>query len=248
MKSFKRCMGLTMVFIFVPVVLFGFVLPGYMTMHGKIIDADTLKPIEGAVVYAAWRTCRPGIGSGSCRTGPAKEVLTDADGEWKMNGPKGNDDPGIVRSIIGIIFPWIESPRIGYYKPGYFPHLTKLGGFAAYAYVNKAEDLEGIILYRMGDTEEERRSFLDKWGDCHCYPFIPVKDPEEKLHMLDFDFHYPIDVKKIPSINVRTFYGVIGLKRAVTPEEKREARGLVPSMVTLQSRDLPLLMKALEER
>ncbi len=248
MNSFKWSKGLILVLILAPALLFGFDLPGYMTMHGKVIDADTLEPIEGAVVYAVWRKCRPGIGSGSCGTGPAKEVLTDAEGEWRITGPKGNDDPGYIRSIIGYLISWIGSPRIGYYKAGYFPHFTVLGGFAAYAYVNKAEDLEGIILYRMGDTEEEKRRFLDKWGDCHCYPFIPTKNPEEKLHILDFDFQYPTDVKRIPSFNVRTLYGVIGLKRAVTPAEKREARGLVPSMVTLKSRELPLLMKALENQ
>ena len=66
MNSFKRSNGLILVLILAPALLFGFDLPGYMTMRGKVIDADTLEPIEGAVVYAVWRTCRPGIGSGSC--------------------------------------------------------------------------------------------------------------------------------------------------------------------------------------
>lgn len=252
MKSFNRCMSLTMAFIFVPVVLFGFVLPGYMTMHGKIIDADTLKPIEGAVVYAVWRTCRPGIGSGSCRIGPAKEALTDAYGEWKMSGPKGNDDPGYIRSIIGFLIPWIESPLIGYYKAGYFPYLSRYvsGDFSAFAYVDKVRNIEGIVLTRMGDTEEQVRQYMRQWEKDRCKFLIPVKDPERKLREVDFDFRYPEDVRRvyIPDDQRYERYKVIGLKRAVTPEEKRKARGLVPSMVTLQSRDLPLLMKALEER
>ncbi|MCK9264842.1 MAG: hypothetical protein M0R18_13650 [Deltaproteobacteria bacterium] len=245
MISFKRCKRLILVLILAPTLLFGFDFPGYATYHGKVIDADTLKPIEGAIVYAIWIKCRPGIGSGSCGPGKVKEVLTDAEGEWVITGPKGNDDPGYIRSIIGYLVPWIESPRIGYYKKGYFPHFTVLGGFAAYAYENKSENLEGIILYRMGDTEEEKRKFLDEWGDCHCYPFIPVKDPEKKLHMLDFDFRYPMFAKRVPSFSVRTLYGVIGLKRAVTPEEKREARGLGLNGLYPKVRQ-PLLMKALE--
>ena len=122
MKISKWCQIMIVVFALVPAVLFGFDLPGYVTFHGKVIDADTLKPIEGAVVYALWNTCRPGIGSGSCETGMVKEVLTDANGEWQITGPKGNDDPGFIRSILGFIVPWTGSPRIRYYKPGYFPY------------------------------------------------------------------------------------------------------------------------------
>ena len=66
MKIIKGCNTLIVALAFVPAVLFGFDLPGYATFHGKIIDADTLKPIEGAVVWALWMKCRPGIGSGSC--------------------------------------------------------------------------------------------------------------------------------------------------------------------------------------
>jgi hypothetical protein len=248
MKISMRCQVLIIVLAFVPAVLFGFDLPGHATFHGKVIDADTLKPIEGAVVWALWNTCRPGIGSGSCETGTVKEVLTDIKGEWQITGPKGNDDPGFIRSIVGILVPWTESPRIGYYKPGYFPRWTKLGWFVSYAYVNKTDNLEGIILYRMGDTEEEKMRFMKQWGDCHCYPFIPAKDPEKRLRALDFDFRYPTNVKRIPSVDLKMLYEVIGIKQALTPEEKREARRSLPSIVTLQLRDLPLLKKALDER
>ncbi len=233
--------------VLIPAVLFGFDMPGHATFHGKVIDADTLKPIEGTVVYALWESCRSGIGSGSCQTGMVKEVLTDANGEWQITGPKGNDDPGFLRSILGFIVPWNESPRIGYYKPGYFPRWTKLGWFTSYAYVNKTDNLEGIILFRMGDTEEEKIRFMKQWGDCHCYPFIPVRDPEQRLRTLDFDFQYPANVRRIPSVDLKMLYEVIGLKRAVTPEEKRDARRLLPSTVTIQLWNLPLLKKALDD-
>ena len=76
MSVFKQCYMLVILLVLIPAVLLGFDLPGYATFHGKIIDADTLKPIEGAVVYAIWNSCRPGIGSGpSCHTGMVKEGL-----------------------------------------------------------------------------------------------------------------------------------------------------------------------------
>jgi hypothetical protein len=247
MKITKGCNVLIVVLALVPAVLFGFDLPGYITMHGKVIDADTLKPIEGAVVWAIWMKCRPGIGSGSCQTGMAKEVLTDASGEWSITGPKGNDDPGFIRSILGILVPWNESPRVEYYKPGYFPFMAKYisGDFSAYAYVDKTKNIEGIILIRMGDTKEQVQRYMDQWEKDRCDILIPVKDPERKLRELDFDFKYSENVKRIYFPSDITRYEVIGLKRAITPEEKREARslginGIYPDV------DQSLLRKALK--
>jgi len=246
---FMRVILLFMVIGLIPVTLFGFDLPGYATYHGKIIDADTLKPIEGAVVWAMWKSCGPGIGHGPvCSVDTVKEVLTDANGEWVIRGPKGNSDPGFLRSLLGFIVSWTEPPRIGYYMPGYFPQWTKLGWFAAYAYVNNKANLEGIILYRIGNTEEEKARFVSQWGECNCYLFIPVRDPEKNLRNLDFDFQYPANVTRISSIDLSMLYEVVGLKRAVTKEEKREARGLLPSTVTLELSRMPFLKKALNER
>jgi hypothetical protein len=222
-------------------------MPGYATFHGKVIDADTLKPIEGVVVYAIWMKCRPGIGSGSCQTDMAKEVLTDANGEWSITGSKGNDDPGFIRSILGILVPWDESPEIRYYKPGYFPFLAKLGigDFSAHVYVDKAKNIEGIILYRRDNMEEWKR-YLELSKQDGSSTLIPVKNPERKLRELDFDFKYPTEVKRIRDrITDKTTYKVIGLKQAVTPEEKREARGLGINGIYPDA-DQPLLRKALK--
>ena len=58
--------------------------------------------------------------------------------------------------------------------------------------MNKAKNIEGIILNRIDSKEEwiskKRMALLT---------LIPVKDPERKLHELDFDFKYPADVKRV---------------------------------------------------
>jgi len=235
----------------IPAPLMGFDLPGSVTMRGKIIDADTLKPIEGAVVWARWDKCWTGVGAGHlCDVYKTKEVLTDANGEWHITGPMGTSDPSIVRMIISFVFSWVETPWLGYYKPGYYPFLARLGGgdFSARAYVDKSKDLEGILLYRPGDTEEEVINYLEQWKKDRCEKLIPVKDPERKLRKLDFDFQYPpkvICVRDIKDSKLMRSYAVIALKRAVTPEEKKEARGLGMNGLYPDAYQ-PLLNKALE--
>ena len=59
----KTCLILAMVML--PLGLMGADLFGNVTFRGKVIDADTLKPIEGAVVVATWDKCHPGIGEGN---------------------------------------------------------------------------------------------------------------------------------------------------------------------------------------
>jgi hypothetical protein len=242
MKIFKGCNVLIVALVLIPAILFGFDLPGYATFHGKVIDADSLKPIEGAVVYAIWMKCRPGIGSGSCHACMVKEILTDANGEWQITGPKGNDDPGFIRSILGILVPWNESPRIRYYKLGYFPIFYEapgILGFYAHAYVNEDKNIEGIILNRIDSKEEWNKK------EDGLLALIPAKDPERKLRELDFDFKYPTEVKRVHDRTDNTTYEVIGLKRAITPEEQRKARSLGINYIYPDA-DQPLLRKALK--
>lgn len=230
MRSLRLWMILMVLSAFVPTVLSGFDFPGYVTMHGKVIDADTLKPIEGAVVWAMWDKCHPGLGHGpACDVSKTKEVLTDANGEWSITGPSGNRDPGIIRAILGVFVSWDTPPRLGYYKPGYYPFNERYpvsGDFSAFPYVDKEKNVEGIVLIRMGDTEEEVRRYMEQWDKDRCKILIPMKDPERKLRDLDFDFKYPENVERVQVSSDMTRYKVIGLKRAVTPKEKQEAESL----------------------
>ena len=77
-----------------------------MTYRGKIIDAETLKPIEGVVVIAQWLECWPGIGAGElCDLEMVKETLTDKNGDWSITGPKGEDKEahGYLRGILSFV-------------------------------------------------------------------------------------------------------------------------------------------------
>jgi|SRR6185369_7484852 len=93
-----------------------FILSGcgyYRTITGTVIDAETLKPIEGAVVMAEWTTNVGSIGSSATASYKVVEVVTDANGKVTIEG---------LFSLV------VHPPRLTIYKPGYVVW-SSWGGF-----------------------------------------------------------------------------------------------------------------------
>ena len=207
------------------------------TFQGKVIDADTLKPIEGALAVAIWRKTRAGIAGSDTRFKDAKETLTDKKGEWTIVGPEGDEDkifPGLIH-LIGVFI--TTEPEFVIYKPGYVKYWTA-GCFAAYPYIDKAHGLEGIVLRRPGVTREERKKYHKEYKE--FLPFISLRDPEKKLRDLEFSFEYPENIRKVGwrrEIEIFKVYTVVGLKKARTREERLKA------MSFTVGKELPIVSK-----
>ena len=90
---------------------------GYDGSHqGRVIDWDTGSPIEGAVVHGTWNRVHIGPGGASGSYYDSREVLTDKEGNFKING-------------VGLlILSNIDDMEINVFKAGY----TQL----SYAYWN----------------------------------------------------------------------------------------------------------------
>lgn len=94
-----------------------------VTYHGRVIDADTKLPIDGAVVVASWSEERGTMAGGTSRLHDVKETLTDKNGDWSINGPKGtsseflSDVYSILTFITGAYY--TEPPEFIVFKPGY---------------------------------------------------------------------------------------------------------------------------------
>jgi hypothetical protein len=121
--------------------------------HGQVVDAETGKPIEGAVVVVEWHK-KPRIAMGGINYfHNARETLTDAEGKFSLDSSPGIDwNP----------FTFILSPRIITFYPGYRPFTPahpgdigmKEGGLDEIAVA-----FEGGVLVRLRklkNTEEAR--------------------------------------------------------------------------------------------
>ncbi len=203
----------------------------HTTYRGKIIDAETLKPIEGVVVIAQWLECWPGIGAGElCDFEMVRETLTDKNGDWSITGPKGEDTQefGYIRGILSFVVHYTLPPHFYTYKRGYMGRGHSLGAFEAFPYISEEKGIEGVILMKPGDTREETHKFFEKYGGLF-WPFIPMKNPRQRLEALDFDFKYPEKVEVIESEG-RKFsneYVVYGLARAKTSKDFMDASSLL---------------------
>jgi len=83
------------------------------TYRGRVVDANTVEPLEGAVVAIVWYK-RPFITmNGPAYFHSATEGFTDPNGEFAVNG-----SPGIILNPFTSIE---ERPYIAIFKPGYGP-------------------------------------------------------------------------------------------------------------------------------
>ena len=82
------------------------------TYRGKVVDAETGQPLEGAVFVIVWNKKTAISMNGSRSFHSAKEALTDAKGEFSVNGSPGIDwNP----------FTYVVENNISIYMPGYGP-------------------------------------------------------------------------------------------------------------------------------
>jgi len=89
------------------------------TFKGRVIDADTKEPIEGAVVVIYWYKATATITGDSTTLKDVKECLTDKNGEWSITGPKGRPhNPNPLFSLFTGTY-YTREPQFIVFKPGY---------------------------------------------------------------------------------------------------------------------------------
>lgn len=75
----------------------------YLPINGRVIDAETQQPIEGAIVLVEW-TKKHGFGDAWTESYKVVEAVSDKEGNVK---------------IVGCYSPFVEQPDVTVYKKGY---------------------------------------------------------------------------------------------------------------------------------
>ena len=162
---------------------------------GKVIDAETKEPIEGAVVAAIYDvTMRDSFHSGSAHA-DVQETLTDSNGEFHI--------PDKTFSYPSPLAVSAEKTGFIIFKPGYWPY--PFHDFLIYPVketLRKHDEKtvtmgrEGIIFEKRMKNQDARKLYRKKFAG-HL-PFIPLENPIERIRNLDLPFD--ADVYKVERI------------------------------------------------
>lgn len=136
--------------------------------HGQVVDAETGKPIEGAVVVVEWhKKDRVALIEAGSSFHNAKETLTDAEGKFSLDSSRGID----WNPFTYIQYP----PRIIAFYPGYRPfspaHPEDIGIKGGLGEIEEAFKRGVIVKLRKLNSEKEQRYFTSKGS------FGPVMAP-----------------------------------------------------------------------
>jgi energy-coupling factor transporter transmembrane protein EcfT len=142
--------------------------------EGRVIDADTKEPIEGAAVLAVYYDQATSIAGTNTFPIDAQEALTDSRGEFKIPELKRwlGDRPGTV-----------VDARLTIFKPGYGAFPSYKGSKAVKGNKSKLSQ-ENYILYelpKLKTTEERKENVIFMRG--YSYPLYMRAINEERKNL-----------------------------------------------------------------
>jgi hypothetical protein len=149
------------------------------TYRGKVIDADTREPIEGAVVVAYWLEARATVAGESTRLEEVKEALTDKEGKWSISGPRGQEgcNPVLLLTFLTGAH-YTREPGFIVFKPGFcsFP-----GGFSIDACRGKLKPGGAGGIYEGKNVEMPR--LTEREDRLKARRIAPLTDGDEKTQI-----------------------------------------------------------------
>lgn len=83
----------------------------YGAYHGKVVDAETKEPLEGAAVLAVYFTTSSGPGGAISHYLDAQETVTDKNGEFRI--------PPLTVTTFRVLQGFDAHPQFTIFKPGY---------------------------------------------------------------------------------------------------------------------------------
>lgn len=142
---------------------------------GRVIDAETKEPIEGAVVLVIWdwETFTPGGGVSTYYE--AKEAVTDKNGDFVV--------PRLISLALNPLYYLDEVTHITIFKPGYgyFPEYQVSPKGTPIGFVRALKKHQTIELQKLGTMEERVRKGLTSKPESA----VPYKKMRKMLEVIN---------------------------------------------------------------
>jgi hypothetical protein len=136
------------------------------TFSGRVIDAETKEPIEGAVVVARWQKEKAVFVETVQKLKDVKETLTNENGEWSIEGPKGHEY-GKINPLLVIVshIPFVYytlKPEFIIFKPGYcsWPKGRRIAACSGIDYHSDEGYWHGATIELPRLTERDRKTIM----------------------------------------------------------------------------------------
>lgn len=141
---------------------------------GRVIDAETKEPIEGAVVYLVCSTVQPNPGGGSWVYAGAAETLTNTDGQFILS----------YRAwTFRFLTFWDDDPQLFFLKPGYgvFPGHKNASIIPDVLYIPTGKPIT-IQLPKLVHMHERRENFRRFYPRSYNVPYRRRKHTTNMLN------------------------------------------------------------------
>jgi hypothetical protein len=147
------------------------------TYRGKVVDAETGQPLEGAVVVIVWEKKFFLGGDSPQYFHSAKEVLTDAKGEFSVDGSPGfNWNP----------FTYLrDEPSIAIFMPGYGPYPTGHVKNSSITEIEKAMTGPGALIKLPKLKDQEGMKRFASPGTLHMSTDTPNEEIPNLIRLLN---------------------------------------------------------------
>jgi hypothetical protein len=147
------------------------------TYRGKVVDAETGQPLEGAVFVIVWEK-KPALSMNGYRDfHSAKEALTDANGEFSVDG-----SPGIDWNPFTYV---VKTPSIAIFMPGYGPFPTGHVKETPVAEMKNAMTGAGVVIKLPKlKTQQEMRRYTGP-GALHISTGTPYEEIPNLMRLIN---------------------------------------------------------------
>ncbi len=149
----------------------------YGSYYGKVIDAETKEPIEGAAVLIVYKTEQYGLAGSVSHFEDVQETLTDKNGEFRIPPKRVN--------TLRILSSWERYPEVRIFKPGYGCYPTHKDVTPNFDYGSLPS--EKFITIELPNVKNESRDERLRNATCEPSPNVPDNKYKKLFHLLQVE-------------------------------------------------------------